>query len=469
MMAVNPLGSSGAALDTNAIVEQLMKVERKPLLKIREKETSYQARISAYAILLSSLSTFKSAVTALKDASLTSMKAVVSDSSFFNVTAATPESAGTYNIRVNNLAGSQSVYSPAFAFATSEVADLSVQTAQKLRIQVGGAPAVDIVVNSTNNSLTGIKDAINSANAGIKASVINDGTTHRLILSANATGAANRVVIKVAEDGANYTETGADVDGTGLSRLAFNATYDTDGGVTGGIVQMTQSQAAIDAKLKVDGFEVTRSSNTISDLLSGATLNIFKGDNYLANVQLTLSKDASAYKTKVNAFVTAYNQAVAGIKSMRGDAALRADTTPGAIQAALRSSVSGTYNDKSLAYYGLAHDKTGVLTLDAKKLDEAIAAGESDVTGTLNAMATAMGSVLTAYEKTIIPARQGGYQEALKNVQRSGLNMERKLELTEVALKKKYIALDAQLNRMQGASTYLTQQMEMLSKSFGSK
>ncbi len=468
-MAVNPLGSTGGSFDTNAIVEQLMKVERKPLLKIKEKETSYQAKISSYALLLNNLSTFKSAVTGLRDASLTAMKATLSDSSFFTVGTATPESAGSYNIRVHNLATAQSIYSTAFASTTSGVADLSLQPNQKLQIQTGSAPAVEIAVNSANNTLTGIKDAINSANAGLKATIINDGTSQRLILSANATGAGNRVVIKVAEDGVNFSETGDDVDTTGLSRLAFNATYNPDGGITGGIVRMTQSQAALDAKLKVDGLEVIRSSNTISDLISGLTLNLLKADSYQTNIKLTISKDTGAYKTKVNAFVTAYNQASAGIKSLRGEAALKSDATLGALQTALRSSVSGTYNNKSLAYFGLAHDKTGVLTLDTKKLDEAIETGESNLTGTLNAMATAMVSVLTAYEKTILPSRQSGYQEAMRNAQRAGLNLERKLELTEVALKKKYIALDAQLNRMQSTSDYLTQQMEMLSKSFGGK
>lgn len=94
------------------------------------------------------------------------MTASSSNSAVFTASADTSASEGTYNIRVNNLATKQSVYSETFLSDGSEVADLSSVTTQKLRIQVGSSTAVEVTVDATNNTLNGVRDAINDAEAG---------------------------------------------------------------------------------------------------------------------------------------------------------------------------------------------------------------------------------------------------------------------------------------------------------------
>jgi flagellar hook-associated protein 2 len=473
-MAVNPLGTSGSSLDTNAIVQQLMQVERQPLTKLKQKEADYQAKISAYATLLSSVSSLRSAVNALKDSSLIGMKATVSDTSFFTATASSSASAGTYNIKVNNIATSQSIYSEAFTSESSEVADLTTYATQKLKIQVGSGSAVEITINSSNNTLSGIRDAINDANAGVKASIVNDGSGYRLVLSANSTGASNRIVIQVDENNnSTYEEAPDETDTTGLSKLAFNATYDTNGNVTGGIANMTQSQAAVDAKLKVDGLEVTRSSNTITDLISGVTINLIKGDSYASNIVLTVAQDTGTLTAKLASFVSAYNQAMSTIRSLRGNAVskgiLSGDATSLSLQNDLRTLTTQTFNNTNLVSLGLTHDKNGVLSLDSSVLNSAISDNQSNVITTINTMADSLYTSLSNYVNTIIPTRQDGYKETVKNVQKNAENLERRLQITEVALKKKFIALDRLLNQLQGTSDYLTRQMDALGKVFGGK
>lgn len=473
-MAVNPLGSSGSSIDTNAIVQQLMQVERQPLTKLKQKEADYQAKVSAYATLLSSVSSLRSAVNSLKDSNLIGMKATVSDSSFLTASASTSASAGTYNIKVNNIATSQSIYSEAFSSETSEVADLTTYTTQKLKIQVGSGTATEITINSANNTLSGIKNAINDANIGVKASIVNDGGGYRLVLSANSTGASNRIVIQVDENNnGTYEEAPDETDTTGLSRLAFNATYDANGNVTGGITNMTQSQAAVNAKLKVDGLEVTRSSNTITDLISGVTINLNKGDNYATNIVLTVAQDTGTLTAKLTSFVSAYNQTMNTIKSLRGNAVskgiLSGDATSLSLQNELRTITTQTFNNTNLVSLGLTHDKNGVLSLDNSALNSALSNNQSNVVATINTMADSLYTSLTDYVNTIIPARQNGYKETIKNVQKNTENLERRLQVTEVALKKKFIALDRLLNQLQGTSNYLTQQMDKLGKTFGGK
>lgn len=575
-MATNPI-SSGTGLDINTIVSQLMQIERQPLTKLKQKEVAYQAKVSAYATLLSSVSSLKTTVTALKDAAV-GRSATSSDTSYFTATATSSAVAATYTLNINNIATAHSIYSTTFAFETSEVADLSVVTTQKLQIQLGSGTAQNITINSSNNTLSGIRDAINNLDMGIKASTVDSGFvidasnktikfmegvttytatltegtytaagfaaevkkqleasngstdtytvsydattkkftignnsgnlnsidilwedagttaeailgftatdhaaiavgssstgdnavgTYRLILSSNSTGAANVIKIKVDEDNDGLFEnTAAEKDTIGLSRLAYN--QDT------GIANMTQSQAAADAKLKIDNLEVTRASNTISDLIAGVTLTLVKGDSYASTKTLTIAEDTSSLSSKISSFVSAYNATMSAVVGLKGNSAQRGvlsgDVTLTTLASALRSVTTTKYRDSAtdstLTYLGITHDKKGVLNFDSSKLTTAISEGASTVTSMLDSMARSLESTLTSYVNTFIPARKEGYQTTVKNIQKDALRLTGRLEKTEEAMRKKFIALDSLLSQLQGTSNYLTQQMDTLTRIF---
>lgn len=568
-MAVNPLGTSGSSIDTNAIVQQLMQVERQPLLKLKQKEAGYQAKISAYATLLSSVSSFKSAVTALKDSSLIGMKATVSDTSYMTATASSTATAGTYTIKIGSLAAAQSLSSLSFGSQTMKVADLSVNTTQKIKIQVGSSTAKEITIDSTNNTLSGIKDAINSASAGVTASVVkesssfiinannktivfNDGTadrtatiaegtytssglataiqtalnsapgttntfaveydttlskfkitnsagpnvnilwgststtaeqilgfdpitdsvtlgssttgddtvdgTYKLTLASNTTGASNTISLTVDENNDGTYGGGGETDTAGLSSLASD--------------NMIITQAAADASITANGLTVTRPSNTITDIITGVTMNLVKISG-TTEFTLTVAQDTSTLTSKLTSFVSSYNQIMSTINDLRGNATTRGilsgDATSATLKNTLRTIITATYNNTNLVSLGLTHDKNGVLSLNSSALDSAISSNQSSVITTINTIATSLESSLDDYVNTILPARKSGYQETVKNVQKNAKNLERRLQLSEVALKKKFIALDRLLNQLQGTSNYLSQQMDMLGKTFGGK
>lgn len=568
-MAVNPLGTSGSSIDTNAIVQQLMQVERQPLLKLKQKEADYQAKISAYATLLSSVSSFKSAVTALKDSSLIGMKATVSDTSYMTATASSTATAGTYTMKIGSLAAAQSLSSLRFGSQTMKVADLSVNTTQKIKIQVGSSTAKEITIDSTNNTLSGIKDAINSAGAGVTASVVkesssfvidannntiifNDGIadrtatiaagtytssglataiqtalnsapgttntfavqydttlskfkitnsagpnvnilwgststtaeqilgfdpttdtvtagslttgddlvdgTYKLTLTSNTTGASNTISLTVDENNDGTYGGAGETDTAGLSSIASG--------------NMSTTQAAADASITVNGLTVTRSSNTITDVITGVTMNLVKVSG-TTEFTLTVAQDSSALTSKLNSFVSSYNQVMSTINDLRGNATTRGilsgDATSAALKNTLRNIITATYNNTNLVSLGLTHDKNGVLSLNSTTLDSAISSNQSSVITTINTMATSLEATLGDYVNTILPVRKSGYQDSVKNVQKNAENLERRLQTTEVALKKKFIALDRLLNQLQGTSSYLTQQMDKLGKTFGGK
>ncbi|MEM2100278.1 MAG: flagellar filament capping protein FliD [Thermoproteota archaeon] len=466
-MAINPINISGN-LDVNALVEKLLQVEKQPLTRLKQKEATFQAKISAYGLLLSKLNEVKNTLTSLKNPNLIRMKTSVSNTEFLNASAQNHAPSGTYNIQIKNVATAQSIYSEPFISETDEIADLSTYTTQKLQIQIGNSSPITITVDSTNNTLSGIRDAINNANAGVKASVINDGNGYRLILSSSLTGASNKIVVKVDEDNNGvFEEATSETDPIGLSRLAFNATYDSEGNVSGGITNMSQSQAALDAKLKINGLDVTRANNTISDLITGVTIELKKGDGFSSNIVLTVAKDDNELRTMLNSFVNAYNQLMSTIKGLKGnqtkDGALRDDSTLAGIQNSLRSLTTTSYQDKNLALFGLTHDKNGTLNLDTSRLGAALSTSETDVVTTINQMASSLESLLNGYINELVPIRKNGLEQTLKWIQKKEEDLSRKLGLTETALRRKFINLDKLLNQLQGISNQLAQQMDKLS------
>jgi len=466
-MAVTSSQGVFSGLDTNQIISQLLELERRPLQQLTVRKASYEAKISAYGSLSSSLSKLKSALSSLKSSTIFSMSASSSDTAVFTATA-TSASEGSYQVKVNNIATKQSIYSSLFTAETAEVADLSTVAAQKLRIQVGSGTAVEITIDSTNNTLKGIKDAINKANAGVTASVINDGTGYRLTITSNSTGASNRMTIKVDEDNdGTYEEATAETDTTALSRLAFNATYDASGNVTGGTTNMTQSQAAVDASMVVDGLTITRSSNTVADLITGVTLTLLK-DSAGKTLNLTVSKDLEKMKSNINNFVAAYNASVTiaqGLAESKDgkSALLLGDNTTRGILTSLRSTITTAYAGKLPAAFGLSHDRNGLLSLNATIFDGAAKSDLPGMVGTFDVMAKALEGIVTGQTGTLLPARTDGLRESVDQTQVSIDRYQMRLEKIELAYRRKFTTLERTLSQIQQGSSVLTERLNALS------
>ena len=566
-MSTSPISLSGSGLDVNSIIEQLMAIEKRPLLNLQKKEVGYQAKISAYGTLLSAVSNFKSTVTALKDDSLMEMTASVSDTTYMTATAESSAAAGTYSIAISSLAAAQSLYSMRFGSQNSKVADLSSVATQKIKIQVGSNTATEISVTSSNNTLSGIRDAINDADAGVTAAVVkensnfvisasnntilfNDGTdktatitagtytgselatavqtalntaygssaftvsydsaatkfsitngtgssvnflwgnssttteqilgfdpvtdtvadsssatsddlvdgTYKLTITSDSTGASNSLKIQIDEDNDGTYEESGETDTVGLSSLAFNS--------SSGYTNMTQSQAAADASITVNGLAVSRSTNSLTDVITDVTLNLATVTT--SAITLKIAESSTTLKSKVTSFVSSYNQLMGNIKNLRGDinkkGILSGDTTTLTLSNLLRRVITTKYNDNTLASLGLSHDKNGTLSINSTILDSEISDSSADVTTTLNDMAESLESSLSDYISTIIPAKKNGYQESMKSIQKDKSDFNRTLDLTETALRAKFRALEKALNQLQGTSNYLTQQMDSIGK-----
>lgn len=369
MAGVSSAGSS--SIDVNSIVSQLMQVEGRRKTLLQKDEAGYQLKLSAVGSLSSSMSSFKSALDTVRwSSNFQSIKATSGDSTVFTAIASSTATAGTYNLEVTQLAKANMLTSSAYTDTTSAIATGA------LTIQVGTGAAKAVTIDSSNNSLAGIKDAINKAGTDVNASIINDGSGYKLLLTSNKMGASNTVKLTVSGD-----SVGTDTDTSGLSNFMYDPA---------GTKNMTEIQTAQSATMKVGTLTITKDSNTVTDVIPGVTINLLKAQ-VGTPVSLTVSNDASVVSANVNKFVSEFNKLVKALKDIGGyDAAtkksgpLAGDGTIRQVESQIRSVIGNAIPGlssglNSLSQVGISTQKDGILAVDSSKLNAAISSNFNDI------------------------------------------------------------------------------------------
>jgi flagellar hook-associated protein 2 len=405
---------AGSNLDVNGIVSQLMAVERRPLDLLAQREADYQAKLSAFGTLKGALSAFQSAMQGLSDpVKFQAIKAGAADDSILNATANVKGKAvpGSYSIEVQQLAQQQKVSSDGFASLASVVGSgtLTIQygtyDSGTNTFSLNSAKAAQTIrIDPSSNTLSGVRDAINAANAGVSATIINDGAGNRLVLTAKDTGAANSVRITVNDDD------GTNLDSTGLSQLAFDPAATAGSGRN-----LTQVQAAQDAKLQIDGIAISKPSNIVTDAIEGLTLNLLKS-NAGSPTTLDVARDTAGVKASVEAFVKSFNSISQTLKDLGGynsatrkGGILQGDSTALSIQRGIRATLTAAVGQipgsfASLSQIGVSFQKDGSLTLDSTKLQAAMDSGFDQIGGLFAMRGTSSDSLISydgASDKTV--------------------------------------------------------------------
>ena len=316
----------GSGLDVENIVTQLMELEQRPLLNINTQQLGLQAEISEIGQLKGAMSALQSAMAKFGDADVfRSFNAFTSDTDVLSATTDSAAAPGVHSVSVSQLAQAHRLGSVAFA----DAAETEVGTGT-LTIAVG-EDSFSMQITEDNNTLDGIRDTVNASltNAGVTASILNVDGGSRLVLTARDTGTANALKVTVSNDG-----DGNDIDATdGLSRLVF----DPDATPTA-IANMSELDPAKDALFKVDTFDVTRSSNTVDDVIEGVSFTLkAEGD-----ADITVSESTSEALAAGQEIATAYNtlrSTLAGLRNggLAGDSLLRS----------VESALSNTFAERS--------------------------------------------------------------------------------------------------------------------------
>jgi flagellar hook-associated protein 2 len=421
----------GSNLDVNSIVSQLMAVERQPLALLDRREADYKAKLSAYGTLKGALAAFQTAMQGLADPARFQVAAAsVADTSILTATTSTGKAVpGSYSVEVQQLAQQQKIRSEGFASTNSTVGSGT------LTIQYGdydsglntftlnnAKPAQTLVIDPANNTLSGVRDAINAANIGVSATIINDGSSNRLVLTAKDAGATNSIKIIASDDD------GADLDNAGLSQLAFDPTAAAGSGKN-----LTQVQAAQDAKLQIDGIAISKSSNTITDAIEGVTLNLLK-NNAGTLTTLDVARNTTGVKASVEAFVKSFNavnQTLADLSSYNTVAnkggVLQGDSAALSVQRWLRATVSAATGSASgaagsftsLSQIGVAFQKDGSLALDATRLQTAMDAGFDQIASLFAANGKSTDSLI-AYSGATDKTAAGNYAVTIAQLATTG-------------------------------------------------
>ena len=437
-MAENPVSGLFSGIDTASIVSKLMAVEKKPLYVLQRKKVVYDKQISSYGDLLSKLSALKESLSFFKTNTGIPFSATSSNVSMLSVSASADASAGVYDIEIKQLARAHRVISN--SGAASESSAVVTGADKYFKFKLGDSGEVQEIALTDGMTLLELKNAINSKNAGVTASIINTGTgenPYKLVISSNTTGASKNIII--TQDDTIFANLYSDVQ---------------------------QAQNAI---FKVNGVEMQRSSNTVSDAITGATLTLHKADvNYgTANATpaaVTLSQDTSLLKNKLNIFAAQYNAFVAAAKGLSAKGqALASDTSVDSIINTLRGVTTNKYNDAMLVNFGLTHDRNGVLQVNDSAFASALNNSPTDVLNAFKAMSESFDAALNNIINNSIPSKRDGLRESIKRLEKSQANLENRLTKKEESLNKKFALLEQTISSMQSRGDYLLQQLSKMS------
>lgn len=457
----------GSGLDIQSLVTQLVAAEGAPAQnRITRKSQDVGTQISALGTLKGALSSFQSALGPLKDAKLfNAIKATSGDATIFTASADSTAAAGSYDVLVQQLASADKLLSKAYTAPVGAAsASAAVVGTGSLSLTLGST-TISLNIDSSNNTLAGIRDTINNAsnNPGVQASIVYGQDGAHLSLTSTLTGAAN--TLRISSSGG---------DG-GLAQLDYAGTATAN---------YTVLKSAADAIVEISGIPVHSSTNSVTGAIDGVTLNLVKADAG-QSYSLNVASDQAAVTSNVQAFVNAYNNLHAKIASLSSyDATTKVagpmlgDPVLQGIDAQMRrlslNEVTGlsstTYT--SLASLGITSDTTGKLSIDSTKLQSALKSQPTAVAqlfASANGVAARLDTALTSALGTggAIAARDTSLQADQKVLAQQTTDLQKRLDVVQQRYMAQFTALDTALAKMKQTSTYLTQQLTSIASISG--
>ncbi|OEY65132.1 flagellar filament capping protein FliD [Marinobacter sp. X15-166B] len=370
MATISSLGMGSGVL-TSDLVDQLVAAERKPSEnRLDQRAERAEALISAYGMLRSAVTELRLPMRQLGSADAMKSFSATSSGSNVDVSVDAGKAArGSYSVDVVGLAEAQALASTE-TFADRDATSVGRGT---LTLQVGDK-TTEITIDTSNDTLQGLATAINEADGGVTAGVIDTGSGFRLTLSADETGTANAVKITATE------EAGAE----GLAGFAFDPADPLANPA------MEQTIDAADAQMKINGVLVTRSTNSIENVVDGLTFNLTD----IGKSTIKVEQDTAKVAERVQAFVDKFNELQGTIRELSTfnsetgqGSILTGDSTVRNIQNQLRSVLTSVIpglenaSVRSLADVGIGSDfRTGELQFDSQKFQQQLRDNPDDVT-----------------------------------------------------------------------------------------
>lgn len=419
----------GSGIDVESIITSLMELERQPIEALNSRRQTLDVEISAMGLIRSSMTDLATSARLLgDDTRFGPFQASSTDEDVFTATATGGSSAEFHSVEVLSLAQNHRVASGLYASSEASITTGTMSFSS-------GENTFEITVDGTNNTLTGLRDAINDAaeNTSVSASILNVDGGSRLVLNAKEGGTSNAITVG------------------GSNSISSNLTEITE---------------ALDAELIVDGFAVTNPSNSVSDVIEGVTLDL----KAIGTSDVQTQRDTESLRESLDAFVTNYNNFRTELDRLSANQ-LQGDQLSRTAEAAIRNiftqniELANGENVNPLDL-GFTFDRYGVLSIDETRLENAQADGmESFIEAFATTDTGFSAKIEDAIERFtsvdgIISGRQKGLENRQGAIDSRVEQMDYRLESTEARYRRQFTIMDQLVTQLQSTSSYLVNQLD---------
>lgn len=430
--------SSG--LDTTSIVDQLVKIEGRTVDMAKKQQSAYQSQVSAVGEIISKLSSLRTSAAGLSGTGVLGVTATGTQTGF----SANPSSgaaSGRYAVKVDVLAEAARMRSTPFASASSEL------RGGTLDISIDGT-TTNVVIDD-GMTLTQAADRLNRTGLALSATVLETNGQAYLSITRRDTGF---VVGQPASSALEITETSSGVLGQPLGAATV--------------------QSAVNAKVTVDGLQFERRSNVLADVVPGTTLTLKAPTT--TSEDLVLATSTSDTQKTLQKFVDAYNGVM---KLVRGNTAiaeltdrdqtLGGDPSVRGLQSALQQLVISEANPgstvRTLADVGIKTGQDGMLSIDAARLEKAIASDAGAVNALFQKATTGMAAATTSLvdrytngSDSILVARQNGINRSIRTMDNRISDLQRRVDAYREKLVSQFTAMEKVVGGFKSIGSFLT-------------
>ncbi len=462
----------GSGLDLSGLVAQLLAAERAPVeSRLNQKEATYQTQLSALGNLKASLAQVNESFAALQDLESSRSTSVTGEDGVLTASAEQSAAVGSYTVSVSQLATAHSVASTAYTNTTDEVGDGTLTfTFGTTDYDAGGdtynsftanaeATAFSVVIDSSADTLEDVRDAVNTADGGVTASIVNDGSGNRLVFTSDLTGESNSLEVTVVDGDGGHDDT------SGLSNLAFNSAA----------TNLQQTNDALDANLTISGLAVTSASNSVTEAIAGVTLAL-EGTTTTDPVTVAVTNNTGSPLTALNGMIAAYNEFIELANDLNlynpetGESgALLGDITLRGARSAMQGTLiepvrPGHVTMQSLIDLGMTSAEDGTISLDLDTINGLIDSDYDEVISFVNELGDSMEDALAPFagSSNVLDARTDGLQVSIDDITDQRFALSARLEQLEVRYTKQFAALDSLIASLNQTSSFLAQQLSSL-------
>jgi len=439
-------GGLASGLDTDSIISALMDVEKAPLTRLENDKSYLTSRLSAFSTFDTKLKALQTAFENINSTSeFRSYSATASSEDYFSIQTNSTAKPGSFNIEVVNLAQVQKTAGTGYASTSTSLFSAGTIDINGTAITVDAGDTLATLVDKINTANTG------DAATGVSASLINDGTTN-----------GYRIMLTGQDAATTFTASASGVAADGLD-LTF-----------------TTTQTAQQATVIVDGLTIVSNNNVLKNAIPGVELSLLKTNATDESTQLDVAVDNEGIKTKLNTFVSAYNDIINFIADQEGtswanDSGMQ--SVKRRLQSMLVQGVSGSGSFHSLAEIGISTSKDdGTISLNSSKIDELISddfqslenlfLGENGSDG-INDIFLNYLDGLTDSTNGLYASKKKSTDSSIKGIERNIDSMNLRLEKREASLRSQFEALELLMSSMNATSDYLTQQISSMNSSNG--